>query len=187
MYVDRTGLWTEDVHTVQLASESNSLINFGYSASVTVEIVIYLPVVFARHFRIIVHILRFYKGLFFRLQELPTRVVIDFLWLSVIIKIKKGCGIMLSNQFQVNLPSEFMPFLSLVKDGKTTDEKVVLSLAIGMFLSKQATLAKAAELAQKSIWEFVDVLKGQGIPWGEYTEDSLLMDELSLSKLAVEK
>ena len=94
---------------------------------------------------------------------------------------------MLSNQFQVNLPSEFMPFLSLVKDGKTTDEKVVLSLAIGMFLSKQATLAKAAELAQKSIWEFVDVLKGQGIPWGEYTEDSLLMDELSLSKLAVEK
>ena len=94
---------------------------------------------------------------------------------------------MLSKQFQVNLPNEFMPFISQVKVGKTTDEKVTLSLAMGMFLSKQATLAKAAELAQKSIWEFVDVLKAQGIPWGEYTEDSYSLDELTLSKLADNK
>ena len=91
---------------------------------------------------------------------------------------------MLSNQFQVNLPNELIPFICQVKDGATTDEKVTLSLAIGMYLSKQATLAKAAELAQKSIWEFIDVLKAQGISWGEYTEDSLLLDELTLSKQA---
>ena len=90
---------------------------------------------------------------------------------------------MLSNQIQVTIPIEFMPFIQQVKDGKTPDEKVTLHLAIGMFLSKQATLAKAAELARKSIWEFVDVLKAQGIAWGEYEEDSFFQDELTLSKL----
>jgi len=94
---------------------------------------------------------------------------------------------MLSNQFQVNLSNEFMPFILQVKDGNTTDEKVTLSLAMGMFLSKQATLAKAAELAQKSIWEFVDVLKALGVSWGEYTEDSYSLDKLTLSKLTDNK
>ena len=94
---------------------------------------------------------------------------------------------MLSNQFQVSLSNEFMPFIRQVKDGKTTDEKVTLSLAMGMFLSKQATLAKAAELAQRSIWEFVDVLKALGVSWGEYTEDSYSLDELTLSKLSDNK
>ena len=91
---------------------------------------------------------------------------------------------MQTNQFQVAIPNEFMPFIQQVKDGKTPDEKVTLSLAIGMFLSKQATLAKAAELAKKNIWEFVDILKAQGISWGEYSEDSYLQDGLTLSKLA---
>ena len=91
---------------------------------------------------------------------------------------------MLSNQFQVTIPNESMPFILQMKDGKTPDEKVTLSLAIGMFLSKQATLAKAAELARKSIWEFIEVLRAQGIAWGEYTDDAYLLDELALSKLA---
>jgi len=94
---------------------------------------------------------------------------------------------MLSNQFQVSISNEFMPFICQVKDGKTTDEKVTLSLAIGMFLSKQTTLAKAAELSKKNIWEFIEILKGFGIAWGDYTEESFMMDELTLSKLANEK
>ena len=91
---------------------------------------------------------------------------------------------MSANQFQVSLANEFMTFICQVKDGKTTDEKVILYLAIGMFLSKQVTLAKAAELSQRNIWEFIDALIAQGVSWGEYTEDSYLLDELSLSKLA---
>ena len=53
---------------------------------------------------------------------------------------------------QVSIPSDFVPFVSLLKDGKTVDEKVKLSLAIGFFLSKTVTLAKAAELAGKSLY-----------------------------------
>jgi len=88
------------------------------------------------------------------------------------------------SQFQVALSNELMPFILRIKDGNTTDEKVTISLAVGMFLSKQATLAQAAELAKKSIWDFTDVLRSLGIPWSEYTETELSMDELSLSKLA---
>ena len=91
---------------------------------------------------------------------------------------------MSTNQFQVSLPNELMPFIMQLKDGNTADEKVTLSLAIAMFLSKQVTLAKAAELAKINIWEFVDALKSLGISWGEYSEESYLMDELTLSKLA---
>ena len=87
------------------------------------------------------------------------------------------------NQFNVTIPNEFMPFILQLKDGSTPDEKVTLSLAIGMFLSKQTTLAKSAELAKKTIWEFVDMLKSLNISWGEYTEESFMMDELTLSKV----
>jgi len=90
---------------------------------------------------------------------------------------------MSANQFQVMLPNEFMPFLLKLKDGNTPDEKVTLSLALGMFLSNQVTLAKAAELANRSIWEFVDILKSLDKSWGEYSDDAYMMDELTLSGL----
>jgi len=89
-----------------------------------------------------------------------------------------------ASQFQVALSNELMPFLLQIKDGQTTDEKVTISLAVGMFLSKQVTLVQAAELAKKSIWDFTDILRSLGIPWSEYTEAEFSMDELSLSKLA---
>ena len=91
------------------------------------------------------------------------------------------------SSIQVNLPGEFMPFLGRLKDGKTTDEKVALSLAVGMYLSKQITMAKAAELAHMDMWAFVDALKSQGIPWGEYSDESLAWDELTLSKMAADE
>jgi len=95
---------------------------------------------------------------------------------------------MLSRQdsIQVSLPREFVPFLGQYKEGENTDEKVALSLAVGMFLSRQITMAKAAELARLDIWEFANALKSQGIPWGEYSEEALRWDELTMSKLAGE-
>ncbi|MCL2512880.1 MAG: hypothetical protein FWF08_03170 [Oscillospiraceae bacterium] len=64
------------------------------------------------------------------------------------------------NSLQIGLSGIFEPFLSLLKDGKTADEKVALSLAIGMYLAKQATMAKAVELAGTDklnlLWELFD-------------------------------
>jgi predicted HTH domain antitoxin len=84
---------------------------------------------------------------------------------------------------QVNIPGEFAPFVFQLKDGKTFDEKVKLQLAIGLFLSKAVTLSKAAELAGESLWEFIDLLKAQGIDWGEYGDEQERQDDLTISKL----
>jgi len=84
---------------------------------------------------------------------------------------------------QVNIPGEFAPFVFQLKDGKTLDEKVKLQLAIGLFLSKTVTLSKAAELAGESLWEFIDLLKAQGIEWGEYGEEQARQDDLAISKI----
>lgn len=84
----------------------------------------------------------------------------------------------------VHIPENLVPYLYTIKDGKDVSEKLVLNTVIGLFLSKTITLEKAAELANKSIWNFVDLLKEQQIPWGDYSEDALRMDDLTLSKIA---
>ena len=52
-----------------------------------------------------------------------------------------------------------------------------------MLTTKVLTLETAAELTGKSIWDFIDILKVYGIPWGEYEEDDMDMDDVFLSKL----
>lgn len=46
------------------------------------------------------------------------------------------------------------------------------------------TLEKAAELAGKRVWNFIDTLKEHQIPSGEYTEEDMQMDKLAIKKLA---
>jgi len=58
----------------------------------------------------------------------------------------------------------------------TLREKLQLRLAIGMFVSQEISLAKAAELAGQTLTEFIDTLKGLGIPAFIYTEDMLVDD-----------
>ena len=93
---------------------------------------------------------------------------------------------MASKLVDVTIPEELTPFLYTIKDGATLNDKAKLSIVIGLFLSKSVTLEKAAELAGKTIWEFMEILKSQDIPWGEHTEASLRMDDMALSKLTRE-
>lgn len=88
-----------------------------------------------------------------------------------------------SNYTSINISNDFLPYISKITNSGTTDEKVSLSLAIGLFLSKEITLAKAAELSRKTVWQFIDTLDIQNIPWGEYTDDSGKFDEVTLNKL----
>ena len=61
------------------------------------------------------------------------------------------------------------------------DNKLQLSLAIGMFISQEISLAKAAELAKKNMLEFIDILRERSIPSFFYTED-MLEDDLKFAK-----
>ncbi|WP_318538211.1 UPF0175 family protein [Geobacillus thermoleovorans] len=92
---------------------------------------------------------------------------------------------MAMDYFQVNLPKEFLPAIHEL-EGNTVEAKIKLSLAIGLFVGKQVTLAKAAELAGKSLGEFIDVLRSKAIPWMEYTEEHIKDDWDTVQQLSNE-
>lgn len=94
---------------------------------------------------------------------------------------------MAQNIVDVEIPKTLVPYLYTMKDGKTMDDKVTISIVVGIFLSGTVTLEKAAELAGKSIWDFIDFLKAQDIPWGSFTEEELQMDELTIANLSGER
>jgi len=62
---------------------------------------------------------------------------------------------------------------SLPKKETKINDKLQLSLAIGMFISQEISLAKAAELSKRNLVDFMDILKERDIPSFSYTEDML--------------
>lgn len=92
---------------------------------------------------------------------------------------------MAMNSFQVTLPKEFLPLINTL-EGTNIDVKVKVSLAIGLYVEKQVTLARAAELAGKSLGEFIDLLRSKNIPWMEYTDEQLKDDELVIQEIVKE-
>lgn len=78
---------------------------------------------------------------------------------------------------------ELIPYICTIKDGETITDKVNFSLILGLFASQVVTLEKASELAGKSVWDFIEVLKTYHIPWGEYTEEEMQMDHMVIDKI----
>lgn len=76
-----------------------------------------------------------------------------------------------------------MPYIYTMTDGESVGEKANIFMIIGMFATKTVSLEKAAELADKSVWDFVEILKKYNIPWGEYTKESSRLDDVALTKL----
>lgn len=60
---------------------------------------------------------------------------------------------------------------SLPMQEENIHDKLQVTLAIGMFVSKEISLAKAAQLAQKDIEEFMNILKNLEIPSLVYSVD----------------
>lgn len=90
---------------------------------------------------------------------------------------------MAQNIVDVEIPETLLPYLYTMKDGKTMEDKVTISIVMGLFVAGIITLEKAAELAEKSIWDFIDILKAHDIPWSNYTDEEFKMDELAISNL----
>lgn len=88
------------------------------------------------------------------------------------------------SNLDIKISQELVPYICTIKDGETVTDKVNLSLILGLFASQVITLEKAAEFAGKSVWDFMEILKSYHIPWGEYTEDEMQMDEIALGKIA---
>ncbi|WP_019007200.1 UPF0175 family protein [Cohnella laeviribosi] len=73
--------------------------------------------------------------------------------------------------FTVSLPDTLKPFVEKLGSGNSLDEKIKLSVVIGLFTGKMVTLERAAELANQSLSDFIDLLHSRGIPWMEYGEE----------------
>ena len=52
---------------------------------------------------------------------------------------------MAQNLINVEIPETLSPYLYTMKDGKTMDDKVTISIVVGLFVSGIITLEKAAE------------------------------------------
>jgi len=86
------------------------------------------------------------------------------------------------NEMNVHLPNEIISILEKSGNGKNLNDKVRLSLSIGMFVEKTVTLERASELSGRSLANFIDVLRAKKIPWMEYTNDHVADDEMAMQK-----
>lgn len=91
------------------------------------------------------------------------------------------------NTDKIKLNEDLTVFINrLAFLGSSLEEKVNVSLAISLFAGKQVSLARAAELASKSLTDFMDILKRINIPWCEYTEDIKNSDDLAIKLILQE-
>jgi predicted HTH domain antitoxin len=61
--------------------------------------------------------------------------------------------------------------------GNAVSEKMQMLVAIGLFVSREVSIAKAAELAGQSLMEFMGTLKLLGIPAFIYTDEMFEEDK----------
>lgn len=91
------------------------------------------------------------------------------------------------NTDKIKLNEDLTSFINrLAFLGNSLEEKVNVALAISLFAGKQVSLAKAAELADKNLIDFMDILKKINIPWCEYTEDMKNSDDLAIKLILQE-
>ena len=72
----------------------------------------------------------------------------------------------------MNLPEDILfEINSMHIEGKTLEDKLKRNIAIGLFVSNDISLGKAAQLTGKSLSEFINILKHLNIPAVEYSEE----------------
>lgn len=89
---------------------------------------------------------------------------------------------MLESNLNVSIKHDFKEIFK-ADAGKNLNDSVQLSLAIAAFVERKVTLARAAELADKSLSDFIRILIRYNIPWMEYTDESMQQDEETLEFL----
>ena len=84
---------------------------------------------------------------------------------------------MVQKTISMSVPEDVLYELNALSTrSEPIEEKLKINLAIGLFASKDISIAKAAQLAGKSISEFIDMLKSINLPVVDYTEEMLNND-----------
>jgi len=83
---------------------------------------------------------------------------------------------------EVRVPEEFLQVIDKTGYGTSLDQKLRVSLAIGLFVERAVTLERASELAEKPLSDFIKILSSKKIPWMEYTEEHVEDDNVAIAK-----
>ena len=86
----------------------------------------------------------------------------------------------------VVIPEDLLPLLDDLAHGDSLDKNVRISIAISFFVAKSVSLARASEIAKLSLNDFIYILKLKNIPWGEYTDEDMIEDEMAIKDILKE-
>lgn len=86
----------------------------------------------------------------------------------------------------VVIPEDLLALLDDLAHGDSLDKNVRISIAISFFVAKSVSLARAAEIAELSLNDFIYTLRLKSIPWGEYTAEDIIEDEIVIKDLLKE-
>lgn len=79
-----------------------------------------------------------------------------------------------------NLSNDLIPLIEDLGLSKSLNNNITISIAIALFISKSVSLARAAEIAEMDLADFMTLLKNKNIPWNEYTENEFYLDRIAL-------
>ena len=86
----------------------------------------------------------------------------------------------------LNLPLDIVELIGNLGTSKSIDENIKQSIAIALFTSRSVSIARAAQVAEIPLSEFICLLKSKKIPWSEYTDEEMFMDELTIQDIKKE-
>ncbi len=76
----------------------------------------------------------------------------------------------------LELPTDLIPILDQLGAGRTVDDHVRISLAIGLYTSHSVSLARAADISHQSLADFIHILQQRQISWTQYDDEALAHD-----------
>lgn len=80
----------------------------------------------------------------------------------------------------LDLSNDLIPLIEDLGLSKSLNDNITISIAIALFTSRSVSLARAAEIAEIDLVDFMDLLTNKNIPWNEYTDDEFRLDRLAL-------
>ena len=83
----------------------------------------------------------------------------------------------------VDLDNDVYKLLENLGQSKSPDINIKIAIATALFTSKAVSLGRAASIAEMPESDFMEFLKNNHIPWGEYDELAIQLDNSFLNDM----
>lgn len=83
----------------------------------------------------------------------------------------------------LNLDNDVYELLEDLGQSKSPDTNIKIAIATALFTSKSVSLGRAASIAGMAEGDFMELLKNNHIPWGEYDEIAMQLDNSFLKDM----